>query len=46
MIFERIAMQTNARPGNMRFADTWLLRDGLIAIRFAGMVQYSDGTVA
>ena len=30
----------------MRFADSWVLRDGKIAIHFAGMTQYPDGSVA
>jgi hypothetical protein len=31
---------------NMRFADSWVLKDGKIAIHFAGMVQHPDGTLA
>ena len=30
----------------MRFADSWVLRDGRIAIHFAGMVQHPDGSLA
>jgi hypothetical protein len=30
----------------MRFGDSWVLRDGRIAIHFAGMVQYPDGSLA
>jgi hypothetical protein len=30
----------------MRFADSWVLQDGKIAIHFAGMVQYPDGSIA
>jgi hypothetical protein len=30
----------------MRFADSWVLRDGKIAVHFAGMTQYPDGAVA
>jgi ketosteroid isomerase-like protein len=46
MIVERITMQTDTGPANMRFADSWVLRDGRIAIHFAGMVQYADGSIA
>lgn len=30
----------------MRFADSWVLRDGKIMIHFAGMVQYTDGSLS
>jgi hypothetical protein len=30
----------------MRFADSWVLRDGKIAIHFAGMVQHPDGSLS
>jgi hypothetical protein len=46
MIVEAITMQTPQGPSKMRFADSWVLRDGRIAIHFAGMTQYPDGTVA
>jgi hypothetical protein len=46
MIVEAITMQTSSGPAKMRFADSWVLRDGKIAIHFAGMTQYPDGTVA
>lgn len=46
MIVEAIKMQTDDGEANMRFADSWVLRDGKIAIHFAGMTQYPDGTVA
>jgi hypothetical protein len=46
MIVEAITMQTPQGPSRMRFADSWVLRDGRIAIHFAGMTQYPDGTVA
>lgn len=46
MIVEAIKMQTDAGEANMRFADSWVLRDGKIAIHFAGMVQYADGSIA
>jgi ketosteroid isomerase-like protein len=46
MIVEKITMQTPDGPANMRFADSWVLKDGKIAIHFAGMTQYPDGSVA
>lgn len=46
MIVEAIAMKTADGDAKMRFADSWVLRDGRIAIHFAGMTQYPDGTVA
>ncbi len=46
MITEQITMQTPEGEARMRFADSWVLRDGKIAIHFAGMVQYPDGTLA
>ena len=46
MIVEAITMQTDDGKAEMRFADSWVLRDGKIAIHFAGMTQYPDGTVA
>jgi ketosteroid isomerase-like protein len=46
MIVEEITMQTSDGEASMRFADSWVLRDGRIAIHFAGMTQYPDGTVA
>lgn len=46
MITEQISMTTPAGTDQMRFADSWVLRDGRIAIHFAGMVQYPDGTLA
>lgn len=46
MIVEAITMQTKDGEAKMRFADSWVLRDGKIAIHFAGMTQYPDGTVA
>jgi SnoaL-like protein len=42
MIVEAITM----KDAKMRFADSWVLRDGRIAIHFAGMTQYPDGSVA
>ncbi len=46
MIIEAITMQTPDGEARMRFADSWVLRDGRIAIHFAGMTQYPDGSVA
>jgi ketosteroid isomerase-like protein len=46
MIIEAITMTTPDGEANMRFADSWVLRDGRIAIHFAGMTQYPDGSVA
>jgi hypothetical protein len=46
MMTEQITMQTSDGEANMRFADSWVLRDGKIAIHFAGMVQNPDGSLA
>ena len=46
MITEQITMQTKDGEAHMRFADSWVLKDGKIAIHFAGMVQYPDGSLA
>ena len=46
MITEQITMRTSGGEARMRFADSWVLRDGKIAIHFAGMVQHADGTLA
>ena len=46
MITEQIRMTTADGSAEMRFADSWVLRDGRIAIHFAGMVQYPDGSLA
>ena len=46
MIVEAIELETDDGPAKMRFADSWVLRDGRIAIHFAGMTQYPDGAVA
>lgn len=46
MITEQITMKTKDGDANMRFADSWVLRDGRIAIHFAGMVQHPDGSLA
>ena len=46
MIVEKITMKTEDGEAHMRFADSWVLRNGKIAIHFAGMTQYPDGSVA
>jgi ketosteroid isomerase-like protein len=46
MVVEAITMQTADGEARMRFADSWVLRNGKIAIHFAGMVQYPDGSLA
>lgn len=46
MVTEKIRMATGDGTAQMRFADSWVLRDGKIAIHFAGMVQYPDGSLA
>lgn len=46
MITEQITMTTKDGVSQMRFADSWVLRDGKIAIHFAGMVQHPDGTLS
>jgi len=46
MITEQITLTTPDGKANMIFADSWVLRDGRIAIHFAGMVQYPDGSLA
>lgn len=46
MITEQIKLKTAQGSAEMRFADSWVLRDGRIAIHFAGMVQHPDGSLA
>ncbi len=46
MITEKITMKLADGEAKMRFADSWVLRDGKIAIHFAGMVQHADGSLA
>jgi hypothetical protein len=46
MIVEAVKVTTAEGSAQMRFADSWALRDGKIAIHFAGMVQYPDGSIA
>ena len=41
-----VTMKTADGEAKMRFADSWVLRDGKIAIHFAGMVQHPDGSLA
>lgn len=45
MITEGIEMSAGGQTARMRFADSWVLRDGRIAVHFAGMVQYPDGSL-
>lgn len=44
MITEDISL--NGGAAKMIFADSWVLKNGKIAIHFAGMVQYPDGSLA
>lgn len=46
MITEKITMTVGGEKSEMRFADSWVLRDGRIVIHFAGMVQYPDGSLS
>jgi ketosteroid isomerase-like protein len=46
MIVEAIQLETKDGQAAMRFADNWVLENGRIKIHFAGMVQYSDGSIA
>jgi ketosteroid isomerase-like protein len=46
MVVEAITLETADGEANMRFADSWVLKGGKIAIHFAGMVQYPDGSLA
>ncbi len=46
MITEQITMKTAEGESSMRFADSWVLKNGKIAIHFAGMVQHPDGSLA
>jgi len=46
MITEKITMRAGGQESHMRFADSWVLRDGKIAVHFAGMVQHPDGSLA
>ena len=46
MIVEAVKVTTDQGTASMRFADSWVLRGGRIALHFAGMVQYPDGSIA
>jgi hypothetical protein len=47
MIVEEINMTgTDGSSGSVEFYDNWYLKDGKIAIHFAGTVRYPDGTYA
>lgn len=46
MITEGIELTAGGQSARMRFADSWVLRDGRIIIHFAGMVQYTDGSLS
>lgn len=46
MVTEKIKMTTNGEVSEMRFADSWVVKDGKICVHFAGMVQYPDGSLA
>ncbi len=46
MITEQITMTVDGQKSEMRFADSWVLKDGRIAIHFAGMVQHPDGSLS
>lgn len=46
MITEGIEMSAGGGVAKMRFADSWVLRDGRILVHFAGMVQYTDGSLS
>ena len=46
MVFLSFLINATQASIKMRFADSWVLRGGRIAIHFAGMTQYPDGSVA
>jgi ketosteroid isomerase-like protein len=46
MVVEDVTAKTADGEARMRFGDSWVLKDGRIAIHFAGMVQYPDGSLA
>jgi len=48
MIVEAITLNMpDGSKASMRFADSWVInKEGKIAIHFAGMTQYPDGSVA
>jgi ketosteroid isomerase-like protein len=46
MVTEDITLTAGGKEATMIFADSWVLRDGKIAIHFAGMVQHPDGSLS
>lgn len=46
MVTEQIKMTVDGEVSEMRFADSWVVKDGRICVHFAGMVQYPDGSLA
>jgi ketosteroid isomerase-like protein len=46
MITEGIVLSAGGGVARMRFADSWVLRDGRILVHFAGMVEYMDGSLS
>lgn len=46
MIVESIRIQTDEGEARSRGAQSFVLRDGKIAVHFAGVVQYPDGSIA
>ena len=50
MITEAITLKLKGDRGSlfakMRFADSWVIRNGKILVHFAGMVQYTDGSLS
>lgn len=46
MVEELQTTDINGKVGNVEFYDNWFLRDGKIAIHFAGVIRYPDGTYA
>lgn len=46
MFTEQVTMKTGGGEIHMRLSNSWALRDGKIAIHFAGVVQRPDGSVA
>lgn len=39
-------VSADGAPGNVELYDNWFLQDGRIALHFAGVVRYADGTYA
>lgn len=46
MVVEIVRVVVNGSEQTMRFADSWVIKDGKISIHFAGMVQYPNGSLA